>query len=110
MRAGKLTKSNSTQIVIKRRRRSFLRSSPAIDGVAAILKSLRRGEITFSQLFIDSNIKFKKSFLKYLNYCKDKQYVTKKPGFSKTPNRWEGRPVMYYSITERGWRFLEVIK
>jgi len=98
------------QIVINRRRPSFLHSSLRIDGITAILESLRKGELTFTQLYMDSNIKFKKSFLKYSKYCKDKQFVTSKRGISKTPNRWEGRTVVYYSITEKGREFLEMLK
>jgi len=98
------------QIVINRRNPSFLDSSLRLNGITAILESLRKGELTFTQLFMDSNIKFKKSFLKYSNYCKDKQFITSKRGISRIPNRWEGRTVVYYSITDKGRGFLEMIE
>lgn len=98
------------QIIINRRRPSFLDSSLRLNGISAILESLYDGELTFTQLFIDSNIKFKKSFLKYLHYCEDKQFITRKMGVSKIPNRWEGRPVKYSTITHKGREFLEMIK
>lgn len=98
----------SEQII--RRRPSFLDSSLRLAGIKAILESLEGGELTYTQLFMNSDIKFKKSFLKYRDYCVDKQFITKKSGISITPNRWEGRPVMFCTITDKGRIFLEMLK
>lgn len=92
------------------REKSFLSSSLRLDGITAILECLINGELTFTQLFINSNIKFKTSFLKYAHYCKDKQFITSKPGISKDANRGQGRAVVWYSITDKGRAFLEMIE
>lgn len=90
------------------RHRSFLDSSLKIDGITAILKATS-GELSYySQVFIKSNIKFKKSFIKYLKFCTDREFVTATPGINETPSRGENRPVVFYTITEKGRNFLEM--
>lgn len=92
-----------------RRHRSFLDSSLKLDGITAILESLLVGQLSYTRLYVSSNIKFKKSFLKYLDYCKEKEFVTKHPGRNTESGRGENQRVVYYKITDKGRNFLELL-
>lgn len=91
------------------RHKSFLDSSLKIDGITAILQATS-GELSYyTQVFIKSNIKFKKSFIKYLKYCTDRNFVVSTPGINSRVTRGENHKVVYYTITEKGKLFLEII-
>jgi len=92
------------------RHRSFLDTSLKLDGITAILKATS-GELSYySQVFIKSNIKFKKSFIKYLKFCTDREFVISTPGINKSAGRGENKPVVFYTITEKGRNFLEMVE
>ncbi|MGI0004233.1 MAG: hypothetical protein ACREAX_02935 [Candidatus Nitrosotenuis sp.] len=57
-----------------------------------LLYQLNCGPTNFSDLYTNSKIRMKRSFLNYLHLCVDYNFVTKKPAGSS----------MIYSITERG--------
>lgn len=92
------------------RRPSFLDKSLRLNGITAILDSVIEQPEYFSRVFILSNIKFKKSFLKYLNYCKTQGFVIGTPGISHGRSRAENQHVVYYSITQKGRDFLEMLQ
>ena len=57
-----------------------------------LLYQLRSNSMTFSDLYDQSKIRMKKSFLNYLHLCLDYQFITKKPV----------GPNVLYTITENG--------
>ena len=61
-----------------------------------LLYQLRGNSMTFSDLYVKSKIRMKKSFLNYLNLCLNYQFITKKPV----------GPNVIYSITENGTTML----
>ena len=56
-----------------------------------LLYQLRGNSMTFSDLYVKSKIRMKKSFLNYLHLCLNYKFITKKPN---------GQNV-FYSITEK---------
>jgi len=96
--------------ILVTRHKSFLDSSLRLDGITAILQATS-GELSYySQIFIKSNIKFKKSFIKYLKFCKDRNLVTSTPGINSRVTRGENHHVVFYTITEKGRNFLEMVQ
>lgn len=68
--------------------------------IIKILYTLRcRGSMTFSNLGRDCKIIMKKSYLNYLHYCQDREWVERK----------EIPPNVYYSLTDKGRNFLELL-
>jgi hypothetical protein len=63
-----------------------------------LLYQLRGNSMTFSDLYVKSKIRMKKSFLNYLNLCLNYNFITKKPN---------GQNV-FYSITENGMTMLNL--
>ncbi len=63
-----------------------------------LLYQLRCGSMTFSDLYIKSNIRMKRSFLNYLHLCVKYGFVTKA---ALGPN-------MVYSITDKGRTMLDL--
>ncbi len=63
-----------------------------------LLYQLRCNSMTFSALYIKSNIRMKKSFLNYLHLCVKYNFVTKVPAGSN----------MVYSITDKGRTMLDL--
>ena len=63
-----------------------------------LLYQLRGNSMTFSDLYVKSKIRMKKSFLNYLHLCLNYKFITKKPN---------GQNV-FYSITENGMTMLNL--
>jgi len=63
-----------------------------------LLYQLRGNSLTFSDLYVKSKIRMKKSFLNYLHLCLNYKFITKKPN---------GQNV-FYSITENGMTMLNL--
>ena len=63
-----------------------------------LLYQLRGNPMTFSDLYVKSKIRMKKSFLNYLHLCLNYKFITKK---SIGPN-------VFYSITENGMTMLNL--
>jgi hypothetical protein len=63
-----------------------------------LLYQLRGNSMTFSDLYVKSKIRMKKSFLNYLHLCLNYKFITKKP---------IGQNV-FYSITENGMTMLNL--
>ena len=63
-----------------------------------LLYQLRGNSMTFSDLYVKSKIRMKKSFLNYLHLCLNYKFITKK---SVGPN-------VIYSITENGMTMLNL--
>ena len=59
--------------------------------------------ICFSALHVKSRLKFKRSFLNYLNFLLDLRFV------KKSKRKGMGSPV-YYSLTKKGILFLEMFR
>jgi len=64
-----------------------------------LLYQLRGNSMTFSDLYVKSKIRMKKSFLNYLHLCLDYKFITKKPV----------GPNVIYSITENGTTMLNLL-
>jgi len=92
------------------RHKSFLDSSLRLDGITAILNTVNKDLLFFTEVYHKSNIRFKKSFIKYLNYCKEKGFVIGTPGISQRASRGQNQRVVYYTITEKGKLFLELVQ
>ena len=98
------------QILKRGRKVSFLDSSLKIDGIISVLQPLIYArDIITTRLWIDSNIKHKQSYYKYLNFCIEKQFVVRTPHITKFGKEKKGMPV-YHSITDKGRLFLEIIQ
>lgn len=95
---------------------SFLDSSLKIDGILDILKILSVKPYYFHDLCKTSKIQFKKSFLKYLNFCYEKNLVkkTNRDSFMETTSygtTYNKRyATVFYSITTNGKKFMELVK
>lgn len=63
-----------------------------------LLYQLRCNSMTFSELYMKSRIRMKKSFLNYLHLCLEYNFITKKAA----------GPNMIYSITDRGTTMLNL--
>ena len=99
---------------IKHRRSSFLAASLALVGITEILEILTKKPSHTNQIFRESRMSFKNAFLKYLKFCKDKEFVycveqgliiPNGRGFTKKP-----KLLMVYHITGKGTQFLELVK
>jgi len=101
-------------MVIKHRSTSFLDTSPALDGITEILTILTIQPIHFSQICRVSRMRFRNAVLRYLNYCKEKEFVV---GIDTSLKLRDGRgisrqfkSVMVYHVTEKGKLFMELVK
>jgi len=96
------------------RRPSFLDTSLRLDGIIEIV-TLSTQSMYFSEFRLASKIKFKKSFLKYLRYCVEKNFVNKSQiHYKDLPDRYRGRKLAakfytFYLITAKGQKFLELV-
>lgn len=98
------------------RKPSFLDSSLKIDGIIEIMELVRKEPLYFHEMVKKSKIKFKKSFMKYLRYCFEKGFVRKRKkfiileltGYGKTYD--QGHHAVFYSTTQKGKKFLELVK
>ena len=63
-----------------------------------LLYQLRANPMTFSELYLKSRIRMKKSFLNYLNLCVGYKFVTKEPS----------GPNVIYTITDKGRVMLDL--
>jgi len=97
-----------------RRRPSFLDSSLRLNGIIELV-TLAKNSMYFSELRLTSRIKFKKSFLKYLRFCVEKNFIEKTiVSYKDLPDRYRGRKpsatnYTFYKITKSGRLFLEII-
>ncbi len=66
--------------------------------ILKLLYQLRCSPMTFSDLYVKSNIRMKRSFLNYLHLCMSYNFVRKEP---RGPN-------MVYSITDKGRTMLDL--
>ena len=66
--------------------------------ILKLLYQLRCSPMTFSDLYVKSNIRMKRSFLNYLHLCVSYNFIRKDP---KGPN-------MVYSITDKGRTMLDL--
>lgn len=78
---------------VKARTRDFSTIS-----ILKLLYQLKCSPMTFSELYVKSNIRMKRSFLNYLNLCVSYNFVRKEPIGSN----------MVYSITDKGRTMLEL--
>ncbi len=85
---------------------SLLHSSPSILGLVYVCK-VARLDTTFTELYKKSNIKFKKSFLSYLKFCKDNNLIVR-IGISHTGLRGQ-RKSPIYRTTDEGHQFLTLL-
>lgn len=106
------------QTIQKRRirRASFLDSSLRLEGIKDIIQSSRE-QLYFSELKTKSKIKFKKSFLKYLNYCIEKEFVVKYklplkdiPLNCYSKRNPQPKILVFYKTTDKGLQFLEMVQ
>ena len=77
-----------------------------IKGVVRLCR-IARLDSRFTDLFMKSEIKLKKSFLSYLNFCKDKKLIEKVP--VKRNNYRNARMVQRYRTTEAGHQLLTIL-
>jgi len=104
-----------SQQLVRQRKPSFLDYSLRLDGITDILQIVSNEPRYFTQVLNQSRIKFKKSFLKYLNYCKEKDLVESYQT-TITASRGRGRGitkhghVTFYHITDKGRKFLELVQ
>ena len=63
------------ELIIKHRKMSFLSASLALSGITEILEILTKKPVHTNKIFSESRTSFKNSFLKYLKFCKDKEFV-----------------------------------
>jgi len=101
-------------MVIKHRSTSFLDTSPALDGITEILTILTIQPIHFSQICRVSKIRLRSAVLRYLNICKEKEFVI---GIETSLKIRDGRgisrqlkPITVYHVTEKGKLFMELVK
>jgi predicted transcriptional regulator len=78
---------------VKARTRDFSTIS-----ILKLLYQLRCNSMTFSDLYVKSNIRMKRSFLNYLHLCVSYNFVRKEPA----------GPNMIYSITDKGRIMLDL--
>jgi len=78
---------------VKTRARDFSTIS-----ILKLLYQLRCSPMTFSDLYVKSNIRMKRSFLNYLHLCVSYSFIRKDP---RGPN-------MVYSITDKGRTMLDL--
>ena len=88
-----ITRDEQVLDAVKARTRDFSTIS-----LLKLLYQLRCNSMTFSDLYIKSNIRMKKSFLNYLHLCVTYNFVTKMAVGSN----------MVYSITDKGRTMLEL--
>lgn len=88
-----ITRDEQILDAIKARIRDFSTIS-----ILKLLYQLRCGPMTFSDLYVKSNIRMKKSFLNYLHLCLSYRFVRKEPIGSN----------MVYSITDKGRVMLDL--
>ena len=78
---------------VKTRARDFSTIS-----ILKLLYQLRCSPMTFSDLYVKSNIRMKRSFLNYLHLCVSYNFIRKDPRASN----------MVYSITDKGRTMLDL--
>jgi len=78
---------------VKTRARDFSTIS-----ILKLLYQLKCEPMTFSELYIKSNIRMKRSFLNYLHLCMAYNFIRKEPS----------GPNMVYSITDKGRTMLDL--
>jgi len=88
-----ITRDEQVLDSVKARTRDFSTIS-----LLKLLYQVRCNPMTFSDLYIKSNIRMKRSFLNYLHLCVNYSFVTKMPVGSN----------MVYSITDKGRTMLEL--
>ncbi len=66
--------------------------------ILKLLYQLRGSPMTFSDLYVKSNIRMKRSFLNYLHLCMSYNFIKKEPRGSN----------MVYSITDKGRTMLDL--
>lgn len=88
-----ITRDEQVLDSVKARARDFSTIS-----LLKLLYQVRCNPMTFSDLYIKSNIRMKKSFLNYLHLCVNYSFVTKMPMGSN----------MVYSITDKGRTMLDL--
>ncbi|MGI0060585.1 MAG: hypothetical protein ACREBJ_12545, partial [Nitrosotalea sp.] len=66
--------------------------------ILKLLYQLRGNPMTFSELYVKSNIRMKRSFLNYLHLCTSYNFIKKEPRGSN----------MVYSITDKGGVMLDL--
>lgn len=76
--------------------------------VLTLLKLLyplkKHRDLSFSELYYCSGIRMKSSFLNYLNFCKEFEFVTRKA--IKKRFKQKGDSIVEYNITDKGRQFM----
>ena len=88
-----ITRGEQVLDAVKARTRDFSTLS-----LIKLLYQLRCGPITFSELYMKSKIRMKKSFLNYLHLCVNYNFVT----------RTESGSNVIYAITDKGLTMLNL--
>jgi hypothetical protein len=88
-----ITRDEQILDAVKARTRDFSTLS-----LLKLLYQLRCGPLTFSNLYTNSKIRMKQSFLNYLHLCTEYNFVSKE---TIGPN-------VIYSLTDRGRRMLDL--
>ena len=84
----------------------FLHSGPRLSGVIKLCR-IARFDSRYTDLFMKSEIRLKKSFLSYLDFCKEKNLIEKVQ--VKTTNRCTRRKHPFYRTTEAGHQLLTIL-
>ena len=77
-----------------------------IKGVVRLCR-IARFDSRYTDLFMKSEIRLKKSFLSYLNFCKDRKLIEKVS--VKRNNYRNARMVQRYRTTEAGHQLLTIL-
>ena len=85
---------------------SFLHSGPRLVGVVRLCK-IARLDSKYTDLFMKSEIRLKKSFLSYLNYCKKHNLIVKTQVRRNKYHNARFTPV--YRTTEAGHQLLTIL-
>ena len=88
-----ITRDEQVLDAVKTRARDFSTIS-----LLKLLYQLRGNSMTFSDLYMKSNIRMKKSFLNYLHLCVKYNFITKMAAGSN----------MMYSITDKGRTMIDL--
>ena len=85
---------------------SFLHSGPRLSGVIKLCR-IARFDSRYTDLFMKSEIRLKKSFLSYLNYCKKHNLIVKTQVRRNKYHNARFTPV--YRTTEAGHQLLTIL-
>lgn len=105
-----------TQQIHRGRKKSFLDSSPKIDGIIDILTIVAEQPAYANQIYRKSRIRMKNSVIKYTRYCVDKGFIVpyRTPIRGNHVSKFEKAKRMncyyvFYKITVKGRTFLGMV-